>query len=225
MINARLAVAFVALTASALSAQGRPNADPDINARQGNAAVPAGWQLRLDRANADRNGIRFETMGANGMHVTSGPAATYWNPSSNARGTYSVQATFTQMKAPQHAEAYGLVWGGSNLSEANQDYLYFVIRKDGKYLVKHRAGAETHTIADWTEHAAIVKEGADGKQENTLRVEVTATASRLFANGQLVLEIPRTGVSAKTDGFVGFRVNHNLDVQIGNFAVDFPVRR
>ncbi len=214
-MNARFAIAALMLGASALQAQGN---DPDRRVSQGNAPSPAGWQVRLDRANANRDAIVFTTMG-NGLHVTGGPAAIFWNGSNNGQGAYTVEASFTQMKAPQHAEAYGLFWGGRNLGADNQDYLYFVIRKDGKYLVKHRAGAETHTIVDWTEHAAIVKEGADGKQANTLRVEVTANASRLFANGQLIREIPRQGMSANTDGIAGLRVNHNLDVHIEGFAV------
>lgn len=214
-MNARFAFAALVLGASALGAQGN---DPDRAVAQGRAAAPAGWTQRFDRANADRNAVRFETMGT-GMHVTGGPAAIYWNATNTATGTYTVEASFTQMKAPTHAEAYGLFWGGRNLDAENQDYLYFVIRKDGKYLVKHRAGAQTHTITDWTEHAAIVKEGADGKQANTLRVEVTATASRLFANGQLIQEIPRTGMAGNTDGIAGLRVNHNLDVHIEGFAV------
>jgi hypothetical protein len=219
MIKVRLAVALVALGASGLTAQARPaNADPDVNARQGSAPAPAGWQLRLDRANADRNGVAFTTMGT-GLHVTNGPAGIFWNPANSAQNTYTVEASFTQMKAPTHPEAYGLFWGGNNLAAANQEYLYFVIRKDGKYLVRHRAGAETHNVAEWTEHPAIVKEGADGKQANTLRVEVTATASRLFANGQLVREVPRSGMSATTNGVAGLRVNHNLDVHIEGFAV------
>lgn len=202
-------------SASTLAAQGH---DPDRAVTQGRAAAPAGWELRFDRANADRNAVRFETMGA-GLHVTGGPAAIYWNAANAVQGTYTVEASFTQAKAPQHAEAYGLIWGGHNLNAANQDYLYFVIRKDGKYLVKHRAGDQTHTITEWTEHPAIVKEGPDGKQANTLRVEVTATASRLFANGQLIREIPRQGMSANTDGIAGLRVNHNLDLHIDGFAV------
>lgn len=219
MINARLVAVLFAFGATALSAQARSaNADPDVNARQSNAPVPAGWQLRLDRANADRNGVAFSTMGS-GLHVTSGPAAIFWSPANTVQNTYTVEATFTQMKAPTHPEAYGLFWGGINLSEANQEYLYFVIRKDGKYLVRHRAGAETHNVAEWTEHAAIVKEGADGKQSNTLRVEVTESASRLFANGQLIREVPRSGMAGNTNGIAGFRVNHNLDVHIEGFAV------
>lgn len=219
MINVRLAAALLVVGASALSAQARSaNADPDVNARQGNATAPPSWQVRLDRANADRSGIAFATMGT-GLHVTSGPAAIYWSPANNAQNTYTVEATFTQMKAPTHAEAYGLFWGGNNLADAGQEYLYFVIRKDGKYLVRHRAGAETHNVAEWTEHAAIVKEGADGKQMNTLRVEVTETASRLFANGQLIREVPRSGMTGSTNGIAGLRVNHNLDVHIEGFAV------
>ncbi len=218
MKRSRHALFLMALAAGSLGAQGRP-ADPDVASRQGNAPVPAGWEVRLDRANANRPDIRFETMGS-GMHVTAGPAAIYWNPQSRVSGTYAVQATFTQMKAPQHAEAYGLIWGGNDLNQPSQNYLYFVIRKDGKFLVRHRAGAETHDVVPWTEHTAIVKEGADGKQENTLKVEVTETSSRLFANGTLIREIPRQGMTGTTDGIVGFRVNHNLDVHVGGFTLE-----
>ena len=30
-----------------------------------------------------------------GMHVTTGPAVTYWNPANTAKGDYTVSATFT----------------------------------------------------------------------------------------------------------------------------------
>ena len=213
----RLAVAALALGAASLGAQAR-NADPDVAQRQGNAARPAGWDLRLDRANADPSQLRFETMGE-GLHVTSGPAETYWNNGSVGQGSYSVEATLVQMKSPTHAEAYGLLWGGRNLNAPNQEYLYFLIRKDGKYLVKHRAGDATHDIQAWAEHPAIKAEGADGKQSNTLRIEVSATSTKLYANGTMIREIPKSGMSANTDGIAGIRVNHNLDVHIGGFKV------
>lgn len=210
------ALALVALLATTASAQ--RNDDPDVPARQGDAQAPAGWDVRMDRANSNRSDIRFETMGS-GMHVTAGPAAIYWNNANRGEGSYTVEATFTQMTAPRHAEAYGLIWGGRALDGEGQDYLYFVIRKDGKYLVKHRAGSATHDIQAWTEHPAIVKEGADGRQRNTLRVEVTETSSKLYANGQLVHEVPRQGMAANTNGIAGVRVNHNLDVHIEGFRV------
>jgi hypothetical protein len=210
--------ALLALVVVTASAGAQNHSDPDVAARQGNAATPAGWSVRLDRATADRAQLAFSTMGS-GLHVTSGPAAIFYNPGNTKRGTYSAQATFTQMKAPTHAEAYGLIWGANDLAGEGQNYLYFVIRGDGKYLVRHRAGTATHDVQAWTEHPAIVKQGADGKQVNTLRVEVTATASRLYANGQLIKEIPRAGMTGVTDGTVGLRVNHNLDLHIDGFSV------
>lgn len=216
MIRTRYALAALLLSASALGAQAA--SDPDRPAAQGTDPVPAGWEMRLDRANANRSTLRFVSMGQ-GLHVTGGPAAIYWNPANAATGNYTAEVTFTQMKAPTHPEAYGIAWGGANLDGENQSYLYLVIRKDGKYLVKHRAGTATHDVQPWTEHAAIVKEDAEGKATNTLRIEVTATGSKLFANGQLLMEVPRTGYGATTDGIVALRVNHNLDVHIAGFRV------
>ena len=215
MNSFRNAFAALALTAGMVGAQ---HTDHAAAAAPSAAPQPAGWHVRLDRANADRSQIAFSNMGP-GMHVTSGPAAIYWSASNAKTGTYSAEVTFTQMKAPTHAEAYGMIWGANALDGEGQNYLYFVIRGDGKYLVRHRAGTATHDVQAWTEHPAIVKQGADGKQKNTLRVEVTATASRLFANGQLIKEIPRTGMTATVDGIVGLRVNHNLDVHIDGFVV------
>jgi hypothetical protein len=216
MISFRTVTLALALSTGVAGAQ-NPS-DPDIAARQGTAATPAGWSVRLDRANADRSQVAFTNRGS-GLHVTSGPAAIFYNPANSKRGTYNAQVTFSQMKAPAHAEAYGLIWGGNDLAGDGQNYLYFVIRGDGKYLVRRRAGTATHDVQPWTEHPAIVKQGADGKQVNTLRVEVTASASKLYANGQLIKEIPRTGMTSVTDGVVGLRVNHNLDVQIDGFSV------
>ncbi|MEX2181025.1 MAG: hypothetical protein WD771_03230 [Gemmatimonadaceae bacterium] len=216
MTDARHALAALLFSAGALGAQAAN--DPDKPSAQGADPVPTGWEIRLDRPTADRSTLRFVTMGP-GMHVTGGPAAIFWNAANSATGAYTAEVTFTQMKAPTHAEAYGIAWGGRNLDGPEQDYLYFVIRKDGKFLVKHRAGAATHDIQPWTEHPAIVKEGADGKATNTLRVEVTATNSRLYANGQLVHEVPKLGMGANTDGIVALRVNHNLDVHIAGFTI------
>lgn len=209
------ALAALVLSTTVLRAQGN---DPDVAARATGAPAPSGWEVRLDRATADRSTLAFSMMGS-GMHVTGGPAAIFWNATNTASGAYSAEVTMTQMRAPAHAEAYGLIWGGRDLAGEGQQYLYFVIRKDGRYLVRHRAGAVTHDVTPWTEHAAIVKEGVDGKARNTLRIEVTATGTKLYANGQLLQELPRLGMTAGTDGIVGIRVNHNLDVHVDGFAV------
>lgn len=207
-----LMVAFV--SAAPLAAQG----DPDTKVA-GAAGLPSGWVARLDRANAKVEDVKFVSMGQ-GYHATLGPAGIFYNPKDVATGNFTVRATMTQTRAPQHPEAYGLFVGGRNLTAANQEYLYFIVRQDGKYMIKHRAGTEVHTIADWTEHPAIVKADAAGKATNALAIRSTADSIVYLVNGTQVHAQDRAHAGAySTNGQVGLRVNHNLDVHIADFAI------
>lgn len=207
------------LAISALLALATPAAAQDGAKAAGNdLQFPAGWQIRLDRANANRNDVRFFVAG-DGLHATTGPAAIFWNPENVATGEFDARATFIQMKPSQHPEAYGIFVGGRDLDGDAQDYFYFLIRQDGKFLVKHRAGTEIHTLFDWTEHAAVKKADAEGKATNTLEIDVRATDVRFLVNGTEVAKLDRVPYM-NTDGIVGLRVNHNLDVHIEGFAIE-----
>jgi hypothetical protein len=219
------AVAVMALSATSVAAQG---SDPDKLVSEGGVKV-AGWTGRLDPRPAAQGrkltDAKFVTMG-NGIHVTAGPAAIYWNPANAVEGgNYTVQATFNQTKASAHPEAYGLFLGGQNLEAPNQSYLYFVVRQDGKYLINHRADDSTvHKIVDWTAHDAVKAMDADGKASNALSIVVGADALSFRVNGTEVKSIPRATIDAGgqhsgTKGIAGIRVNHNLDVHIDGFAV------
>lgn len=214
----RLRLLSTLLLVISSAAQAQNAADPDKSAAQGAEPRPAGWETRYDRPNANAAQLRFVNMGA-GMHVTTGPAAIHWSAKNAVTGPFTAEVSYTQMKAPTHPEAYGLIWAGKNLADDAQDYMYFIIRGDGKYMVKHRAGAETHEIVPWTDHAAINKQDAAGKATNALKVEAGAGATKLYVNGQLVKEIAKQGMTLNTDGIVGLRVNHNLDLHIAGFAV------
>jgi hypothetical protein len=147
-----------------------------------------------------------------------GPSAVLFNPTIVATGAYRAAATFSQTRATPHPEAYGLIIGGKDLDRDEQDYLYFLVRQDGKFLVKHRAGAETRTLIDWTAHQAVRAIDAAGTVTNALSVDVLPDAVRFVANGVEVQRLPRSG-GPNTDGMVGLRINHNLDVHIADFAV------
>jgi hypothetical protein len=194
--------------------------DPDPSVRVQAAPLPAGWTVRLDDKETRYSAAdtRFVSMGA-GYHVTSGPAALYYNPAYEATGVYTASATFRQTKAPTHPEAYGLFIGGTELVSPNQQYLYFLVRGDGKYFVAHRAGTEVHRIVPWTENAAIVKQDANGVATNALAVQVTADSLHFLVNGTRVQSLAK---NFNTDGQVGLRVNHNLDVHVGSFEVKRP---
>jgi hypothetical protein len=210
-----VAMALVALALSVVGHARQMSADPDKSA-SGGVQVP-GWQARLDSASQRVSTLRFVPMGA-GMHATTGPAAIFWKPDQTASGVYTVKATFTLSKLPEHQEAYGLFIGGSDLNGPTQTYTYFLIGEDGTYLIKKRSGERTSNVAgDWTAHAAVSKPDAAGKLSNELSIHVTRDKVTFMANGKEVASHPASAID--TSGIVGLRVNHNLDVHIGGFAL------
>ncbi len=208
-------LATLAAAASPLAAQQQPHNHGGGGHDAG--TLPAGWQARLDRADANLADVKFVAMN-DGFHVTTGPAVILWNPANNvAEGSFTARVTFAQTKAPTHPEAYGIVAGGRNLSGPTAEYFYFLVRGDGKFMLRHRASnGELHTIHDWTEHPAINKQNAQGQATNTVAIVATPSGVIYKVNRTQVAETP--GVSGV--GQVGLRVNHNLDVHVSNFGVD-----
>jgi hypothetical protein len=209
---------LLALAAAPLGAQAVTKDAPDPDKNVAGGALPAGWTGRTDRANQTLANAKFAAMDG-GFRVTTGPAAIFWNPANQAVGTYTLRATFTQSTPSTHPEAYGVIFGGKNLDAPNQDYMYFLVRQNGQYMIKHRAGSETHTIQDWTAHPAIQSVAAGGAPAvNTLEVAVGDANVSYKVNGQEVKSFPKSGQG--TNGLYGLRVNHNLDVQVTSFGVN-----
>lgn len=211
-MSMRLTLATLALLTAPLAAQ---NADPDKPV-QGGGKLPSGWSARVDKDAAMTN-VKFETMGPTGLHVTTGPAVILWKEADKGAGGFHTEATFTQTKAPEHAEAYGLFVGGKDLKGAGQAYTYFIVRQDGKFMIRSRTGATTANVMPWTENAAVVKADAAGKATNKLEILVGKDKVTFSANGKEVHSMPLT--AGAMDGIVGLRVNHNLDVHIEKFGV------
>lgn len=182
------------------------------------SALPPGWQARLDQTDADPSEVEFRTMG-DGFHATTGPAAIFYDPEHVASGEYTAHATLTQTTAPEHPEAYGLFVGGQDLDASNQSYVYFLVRQDGSFMVKHRAGEETHTLIDWTQHEAVNQADAEGKATNALAMEVRTDGVQFLVNGAEVASLDSAPMM-NTDGVVGLRINHRLDVHIADFGVE-----
>lgn len=189
------------------------------------AQKPEGWQMRLDRStNAadpdDVPDVKFSVMGT-GFHVTTGPAAVLWNSKNTATGTYTLKGTFTLMKPSGHVNYYGLVFGGGDLEGPRQNYLYFLVAQNGTFIVKHRAGdATTHDVQARTPHAAITQPDASGKSVNALEVRVGADKIDYVVNGTTVHTTPKTGMTSRTNGLWGVRVNHLLEVHVDGLGVN-----
>lgn len=185
---------------------------------------PKGWKMRVDRSTSasdpDAAGdIKLLTEGS-GLHAINPKAAIYWDPAKKATGTYTLKATFTLLKPSGHPNYYGLIFGGSDLEGPNQNYSYFVVAQNGMWLIKHRDNdTATSNISPKTPSDAVKKPDESGKSVNTLEVRVGADKVDFVVNGTVVHSAPKTDALAKTDGIVGIRVNHLLDVQIDGFQV------
>jgi hypothetical protein len=210
----RLILAFAVAGVVAMPLVAQPQADPDKKVA-GGGTLPAGWKGRVD-GTATLAGVKMMPM-AGGVHFMTGPAGIYYKPVDNPSGAYETRATFTQMEPAAHPEAYGLIIGGSDLEGAGQKYTYFLIRQDGKFMIKRRAGATTPTVSDWTDSAAIKKPDGSGKMTNTLAIEVGTEKVRFLVNGTEV----STAAAAQVDtaGIAGLRINHNLNVHVEGFTL------
>ncbi len=176
-----------------------------------------GWEVREDRGGNVSEVLSFMAMGE-GVHAHTGRGAgIFWRSSDTHSGNYTISASFTQTEPSNHPNAYGLFFGGANLTADNHSYSYFVIREDGQFTIKKRMGDSTPDVVAWTRHDAINALGANGRATNELSVEVGASQVRFLVNGTEVATQPRSAVD--TDGASGLRVNHFLNVHIDNLSL------
>ena len=180
------------------------------------AQTPAGLKMRVDRSTDaqdpdDNPELKVVTAGK-GYRVTGGPAGVFWNPANTVTGNFTARATFTLMQPSNHTNYYGLIIGGSALEGASQSYTYFVVAQNGTFLIKARNGEATPTLQRGTPHAAIKQPDEKKMSTNVLEVRVAGDTITFAVNDQVVHTMPKGTI--KTDGIVGVRVNHMLDVQV-----------
>jgi len=201
-----------------LAAQARDSSshrDQD-RAVPGGGVLPAGWSGRPDEG-GDLQNVKFVTM-KSGYHLTLGPATILYRETDRAKGPFHTLATFDQTKRLKHAEGYGLFFGGENLTTRDQRYVYFLVRDDGKYLIKRRDGANTSEISKgWTASPAIKKGDAQGRATNLLEIDAKQDPRKVSfkVNGTTVHTADTKSLS--TNGIVGLRANHNLDLHVEGF--------
>jgi hypothetical protein len=199
---------------------------PDPNKPVGeNLQVPPDWTVRTDKpgevsigSDADSADIFFVSM-TPGWHITTGPAAIFYHPGSTAEGDWRAESTIHLFDPGEGKEAFGIFFGGRDLDGAAVAYEYFLIRNTGEFLIKRRRGEETETLKDWTASPALVRYNDPEKSsvKNLLAVEVTADEARFEINGETVASLPRGNF--ETDGVVGLRVNHKLNLHVSDLTV------
>lgn len=213
----RLALSLLLLAVPAvLPAQQGQNDHAPARKLEHGGSLPPGWSARVD----DGTPAQVELVAmAPGWHATTATSTILYRAQDQARGAYEVSSKLHIFpEGPGHREAFGLFIGGKDLQGANERYTYFLIRGDGTYKVKRRAGASATDITkDWTANPAIVKAKPDGPVANTLSIVVGNDKVSFRVNGTEVYSAPAASVD--TDGIVGLRINHNLSVHVEGLSL------
>ena len=212
---------------------------PAIQARQGGAqegpskAVAGGgvhapgWMGKID-ANEEKAGLTINSakLAAEGdkLHVTTGPATTYWNPKNVASGDYTVKATFLEpdfMGLNDHPHPYGIVIAGNDLGTDNQSYLYCAAYGNGSYIVRGMGptpfamGGRRATPSDAVhkaeaQHKPVTQEIAMQVKGDSVSCIINGTTVATYPKSELVM----AGKLKSTDGVYGIRFAHNTEATV-----------
>lgn len=190
--------------------------------------APAGWVSRLDGGGMDHGDggrVVMATMKP-GFHVTTGPAGILFDSTMKATGDWRLEATLDLFDPGARAEGFGVFFGGRDLNSAAPHYSYALLRRDGKALLKVRDGATTRTVRDWTANAGIPtwKGGPPGTSVKYLLVlEARGPRVTMWVGANQVLDAARSELP--TDGIVGLRINHSLNLHVERVAVSVLPKR
>ncbi len=174
-------------------------AKPDSGQTTSAAGLPTGYRAVFDHADGEPSDVSYSEKEPGRWEVRSGPAHILYSPRDTVnKHKYSVSATFEQLQAPSHPEAFGVFIGGSNLDSARARYTYFLVRGDGKYMVTVRDGGNKRTVIDWTAQPAIPKQDSAGKALYGMKIDVDGKTANFTVNGA-----PITTISGKAMPLVG----------------------
>jgi hypothetical protein len=189
-----------------------------------------GWTGKIDAKEATAglslNSAKLVKEGK-ALHVTTGPAVTYWNPSNIAKGDYTVSATFSEpkyMSINDHPHPYGIMIAGNDLGTEQQSYLYCAAYGDGRFIVRG-FGPQPFQLGGRAPKAdPAVNKAAGVGQPVTQKIAITVKGDIISCsiNKKQVASFARSevvgpGKLRSTDGIYGLRFAHNTDATVTNF--------
>jgi len=204
------AAASGAAPAAATTPPPAANSDPDQAAH--GAGVPPGYVGRTDDPSKSIADAKYTTGAGSAWEVQTGPAHILYSTKDTASGSYTLRTEIDQLEAPHHPEAYGVFFGGQDLTGPGQRYTYFIVRGNGMYAVKVRDGANAHTVVDFTATPNVPTADAAGKASYPLTVHVAADSVHFLVNEKPVGAVAKGALAVA--GIAGIRINHNLHVTV-----------
>jgi hypothetical protein len=229
-ITAALAAAALAvITVAGVRAQ-----ETTRSVAGGGIAVP-GWNGQID-ASAASAGQKLAdaklAMEGSALHVTTGPAVTYWNPADTASGSYTVKATFTEpkyMNLNDHPHPYGIVIAGNDMGTDKASYLYCAAYGTGSFIVRGFGPEPFQMNGRRGETNAAVHKAAGPGEPVTQEIAMSVTPDKVECaiNGTMVASYDKSAVVGagklqSTDGVYGIRFAHNTEGTVSGLTVTHP---
>jgi hypothetical protein len=228
-LGSTLAVAAILVVPSALAAQVQTETSRTVAG--GGISVP-GWAGKIDpqevSAGQVLNNSKLSKEG-DVLHVTTGPAVTYWNPANKASGNYTVKATFTEPKFQNlndHPHPYGIRIAGNDLGTDQQSYLYCAAYGTGWFIVRGFGPAAFRMNGGRGEANAAVHKAAGVGQPVTQEVAMSVKGDKVECaiNGTVVASYDKSalvtaGKLKSTDGVYGIRFAHNTEATVSGLTL------
>ncbi len=200
----------------------------------GGVSVP-GWTGKIDakeeKAGMTINSAKLVKKG-DALHITTGPAVTYWNPENKASGDYTVKATFKEpkyMSLNTHPHPYGLMIAGNELGTDQQSYLYCAAYGTGNFIVRGFGPAPFQMNGPRGEaHAAVAKAAGAGEPvTQEIALSVKGDKVECAINGKVVgsydkAALVTAGKLKSTDGVYGLRFAHNTEAIVSGLTMTKP---
>lgn len=197
----------------------------------GGISIP-GWTGKID-ASAAKHGSTINddklSKDGNALHVVTGPAVAYWNPSDRASGNYTVSATFSEpkyMALNDHPHPYGIFIAGNDLGTDKETYLYCAAYGNGNFIVRGFGPAPFQMNGREGAANAAVHKAAGKDQPVTQHIAMSVKGDKISCsiNGTEVASYNRAdmlapGKLSTTDGVYGIRFAHNTEGFVTGLAV------
>jgi hypothetical protein len=200
----------------------------------GGISVP-GWTGKIDArevsAGMTLNSAKLSKEG-DALHVTTGPAVTYWNPANKASGDYTVKATFKEpqfMSLNDHPHPYGIMIAGNDLGTDQQSYLYCAANGTGSFIVRGFGPAAFMMNGGRGAPSPAVNKAAGPGQPVTQEIALSVKGDKVECaiNGTVVAsyakaDLVTAGKLKSTDGVYGIRFAHNTEGLVTGLTVTKP---
>ena len=218
-----LTVAAILLVPRVNAAQGAMEASRAVAG--GGISVP-GWMGKID-PKEERSGQVLSnsklTKEGSALHVTTGPAVSYWNPANTASGNYTVKATFNEpkyMNLNDHPHPYGIMIAGNDLGTDQQSLLYCAAYGNGNFIVRGFGPAPFQMNRGGEPNDAVHKAAGVGQPvTQEIAVSVKGDKVECAINGNVVgsydkAALVTAGKLKSTDGVYGIRFSHNTEATV-----------